>query len=136
MAPILAVLAAGYIMGIFVLLIERYFHGNRLKCWPRKSVRNGGEWIFKLEVQLLEVTIQLTAARPDIIFIYYCMILLNSIFCSVSMSNTWSVNFGLSKTLCHSALNPTVHTVCETHFRSQEKKISNRQVKKEATVKW
>ena len=40
-APILAVLAAGYVIGIFVLLIERFVHGNILKCWPRGSV---GRW--------------------------------------------------------------------------------------------
>jgi hypothetical protein len=28
----LAVLAAGYVIGNFVLLIERFFHGNILKC--------------------------------------------------------------------------------------------------------
>jgi hypothetical protein len=38
-APILAVLAAGYVIGIFVLLIERCVHGNILKWWPRGSVR-------------------------------------------------------------------------------------------------
>ena len=38
-APIMAVLAAGYVIGIFVLLIERFVHGNILKCWPRGSVR-------------------------------------------------------------------------------------------------
>ena len=38
-APIMAVLAAGYIIGIFVLLIERCVHGNILKFWPRGSVR-------------------------------------------------------------------------------------------------
>ena len=34
-APILVVLAAGYVIGIFVLLIERCSHGNILKYWPR-----------------------------------------------------------------------------------------------------
>jgi len=38
-APILVVLAAGYVIGIFVLVIERCVHGNMLKCWPRGSVR-------------------------------------------------------------------------------------------------
>jgi len=38
-APILAVLAAGYIIGIFVLLIERCVHGNILKFWLGGSVR-------------------------------------------------------------------------------------------------
>ena len=38
-APILVVLAAGYIIGIFVLMIERCVHGNILKCWPRGSFR-------------------------------------------------------------------------------------------------
>jgi len=38
-APILVVISAGYILGIFVLLIERCVHGNILKCWPRGSVR-------------------------------------------------------------------------------------------------
>jgi len=38
-APIMAVLAAGYIIGIFVLLVERCVHGNILKFWSRRSVR-------------------------------------------------------------------------------------------------
>jgi len=38
-ATIMVVLAAGYLIGIFVLLIKRCFHGNKLKCWPRGSVR-------------------------------------------------------------------------------------------------
>jgi hypothetical protein len=38
-APMLVVLAAGYIIGIFVMLIERCAHGNILKCWRRGSVR-------------------------------------------------------------------------------------------------
>jgi hypothetical protein len=38
-APILVVLAAGYVIGIFVLVIERCVHGNILKYWPRGSVR-------------------------------------------------------------------------------------------------
>jgi len=37
--PILVVLAAGYVIGIFVLFIERCAHRNILKCWPRGSVR-------------------------------------------------------------------------------------------------
>jgi len=37
--PIFVVLAAGYVIGIFVLLIERCVRGNILKCWPRGSVR-------------------------------------------------------------------------------------------------
>ena len=37
-APILVVLAAGCVIGIFVLLIERCAHGNILKKWPRGSV--------------------------------------------------------------------------------------------------
>jgi hypothetical protein len=37
-APILVVLAAGYVIGIFILLIERCVHGNILKCWPCGSV--------------------------------------------------------------------------------------------------
>jgi hypothetical protein len=38
-APVLVVLAAGYVTGIFVLLIERCVHGNILKCWPRGIIR-------------------------------------------------------------------------------------------------
>jgi len=38
-APILVVLATGYVIGIFVLLIERCVNGNTLKCWSRGSVR-------------------------------------------------------------------------------------------------
>ena len=42
-APILVVLAAGYVIGHFVLLIERCAHGNLLKYWPRGTVRR--PWI-------------------------------------------------------------------------------------------
>jgi hypothetical protein len=38
-APIFVVLAAGYIRGIFVMLIERCVHGDILKYRPRGSVR-------------------------------------------------------------------------------------------------
>ena len=38
-APILVVLLAGYLIGFFVLLIERFVYGNLLKCWPRGNVR-------------------------------------------------------------------------------------------------
>ena len=38
-APIFVVLAAGYVTGIFVLVIERCVHGNLLKYWPRGTVR-------------------------------------------------------------------------------------------------
>ena len=38
-APLLVILAAGYVIGIFVLLIERCSHGNILKYWPRGTVR-------------------------------------------------------------------------------------------------
>jgi uncharacterized membrane protein (DUF106 family) len=38
-APILVVLVAGYVTGIFVLLIERYVHGNKCKRWPRVIIR-------------------------------------------------------------------------------------------------
>ena len=37
--PNLVVLAARYVIGIFVLLIERCARGNILKCWPREGVR-------------------------------------------------------------------------------------------------
>jgi hypothetical protein len=37
-APIMVVLAAGYIIGIFLLVIERFAHGNNLKYWPRGRV--------------------------------------------------------------------------------------------------
>jgi hypothetical protein len=42
-APIFVVLAAGYIIGIFVLLIERCVHGNILKFWSRGRVRRWRE---------------------------------------------------------------------------------------------
>ena len=32
------VTVARYVIGIFVLLIERFANGNILKCWPRGSV--------------------------------------------------------------------------------------------------
>ena len=38
-APILVVLAAGYIIGIFVLLIERSVLGKIFQFWSRGSVR-------------------------------------------------------------------------------------------------
>ena len=37
--PILVVLAAGYVLGICVLLIERCVRGNILKFWTSRSVR-------------------------------------------------------------------------------------------------
>jgi hypothetical protein len=37
-APILVVVVAGYLIGIFVLLIERCVHGIILKRWQRGSV--------------------------------------------------------------------------------------------------
>jgi len=42
-APIMAVLAAGYLIGIFVLFIEKCYHGSTMKCWPRRSVRRWGK---------------------------------------------------------------------------------------------
>jgi hypothetical protein len=38
-APILVVLVAGYVIGIFILVIEQCVHGNILKYWPCGSVR-------------------------------------------------------------------------------------------------
>jgi len=38
-APIMIVLAAGYVIGIFVLSIERCVHGNIPNGWPRGCVR-------------------------------------------------------------------------------------------------
>ena len=38
-APIFVVLAAGYVIGIFVLYIEQCSRGNILKCWQRGIVR-------------------------------------------------------------------------------------------------
>ena len=38
-APILVVLAAGYVIGFFVLVIERCANGNLLKYRPRGKVR-------------------------------------------------------------------------------------------------
>ena len=37
-APVLVVLAGGYVMGVLVLVIERCVHGNILKCWLCGSV--------------------------------------------------------------------------------------------------
>jgi hypothetical protein len=34
-APIFVVLAAGFVIGIFILLIERCVHGNISNYWPR-----------------------------------------------------------------------------------------------------
>jgi signal transduction histidine kinase len=42
-APILVVLAVGYVTGIFVLLIERCVHGNTVKHRPRVCVRRWRE---------------------------------------------------------------------------------------------
>ena len=44
--PILVVLAAGYVIGIFVLLIERCARGNILKCWPRGIVRRWRQNVY------------------------------------------------------------------------------------------
>ena len=45
-SPILVVLAAGCVIGIFVLLIERYFHGDILKYWTRGSVRRWRQDVY------------------------------------------------------------------------------------------
>lgn len=37
-APILVVLTAGYVIGDFVMLIERWSHGNVFKCWPPRTI--------------------------------------------------------------------------------------------------
>ena len=42
-APILVVLAAGYVIGILVLFIERCAHGIKLKYWRRGRVRRRRE---------------------------------------------------------------------------------------------
>ena len=39
-ARILVVLAAGYVMGNLILVIQRYVRGNVLKYWSRGSVRS------------------------------------------------------------------------------------------------
>ena len=38
-APNMVVLAAGYVMGIILLVIECCVHGNILKYWPSGTVR-------------------------------------------------------------------------------------------------
>ena len=38
-APIFVVLAAGYVIGILVLMIECCAHGNILKHWPSGTIR-------------------------------------------------------------------------------------------------
>ena len=38
-APILVILAAGYVIGNLVLFIERFAHGITFKCLPRGRVR-------------------------------------------------------------------------------------------------
>jgi hypothetical protein len=38
-APILVVLVAGYVIGILVLVIERYVQRDTLNNWARQSVR-------------------------------------------------------------------------------------------------
>ena len=131
-APILVTLVAGYVIGRFVLMIERCVRGNILKCWPRGSVRK----LRQIEYWRL-LSIQLTAARTEIFLTYSSMIPFNSTFSSLSISIKWSVFFGLCKTLFHSALKPTVHTVCETHLLYLgRKKKRNRQLKTEASIKW
>ena len=37
-APVLVVLAAGYVIGVLVMVIERCVYGNILICWLRGSV--------------------------------------------------------------------------------------------------
>ena len=39
-APILAVLAGGYVIGTFVLLVEQCVNGSMLKLWPRGRFRS------------------------------------------------------------------------------------------------
>ena len=133
-APIFVVLAAGYILGIFVLLIERCVHGNLLKCWPRGS-EDGGIMNTEACCTFGSSPNSVQSCTHWDFFTYCCMILFNSIFSSVSRSIIRSVTFRLSTPLCHSALNPTVHTVCGTDCCSREKKFQ-RQMKTEAAIKW
>jgi hypothetical protein len=51
-APILAVLAAGYVIGIFVLFTERCVHGNISKFQPRGIVRRWWQNEFKVNSSL------------------------------------------------------------------------------------
>jgi hypothetical protein len=51
-APILVVLAAGYVIAIFVLLIERCVRGKISKCWPRWIVRRQRQNEFKINSSL------------------------------------------------------------------------------------
>jgi hypothetical protein len=37
--PILVVLAAGYVIGFFILLIEKCVHGDVFKYWPRENTQ-------------------------------------------------------------------------------------------------
>jgi hypothetical protein len=38
-APILALLVAGNVMGILILVIEKFFLGNLFKTWPNRNIR-------------------------------------------------------------------------------------------------
>jgi hypothetical protein len=88
-APILVVLAAGYVTGVLY-----YWSSDvsmeTVKCWSRGSVRKWRQnWILKSAVQLTAVSIKPTATHTDVIFTYYCMIVFNSTLFSVSRSIIW-----------------------------------------------
>jgi hypothetical protein len=83
-APNFVVLAAGYVTAIF-RTVDRakcpWKHIEMLVMW--KSSKKAAILILNAAVQLTAVSIKLSAARNDI-FTYYCMILFNGIFFSVS----------------------------------------------------
>jgi hypothetical protein len=71
-------------------------HIEMLVMW--KSSKKAAILILKAAVQLTAVPIKITARRNDI-FTYYCRILFNSIFFSVSTSIIWFLSFSLTKTI-------------------------------------
>jgi len=122
--PILVVLAAGYVFGIFVLLIERCAHGNILKCWPRGSVRRWRQneyWRLLYNYQKSQLSSPLHVQEN--LFTYYFMILFKGNFSSVSLSVIRSVTFRLAKRCAILLLTPQSTQSAKLIFAVERRKF-------------
>jgi hypothetical protein len=86
-----------------------------------------GMSIMKAAVQLTAVSIKLKAARTEIVY--------NGILSSVSESIIWFLSNMFNYKLFHSALNPTRHRDCKTRLKAIQRKKSNPQPEKKASLK-
>jgi hypothetical protein len=60
-APILVVLAAGNVIAILLLVIERHVHRSTFKCWPRENIRRPDNNVRNQRIPYLHIP----APRPS-----------------------------------------------------------------------